>query len=522
LPANTTVSVNTLNLVGRGSIGNAGSAADFRGWNGLTTLNATASGTGAGGNGLINVVADSGTAVNLTANDAYATTQGMSSQVGAITLSGGSTAVITQNLSTADGSAISGGGITLNGSNATGSVTVTQSAAVSGQITDSAVILNDISANSSTLTGSLSTVVLNNYGSGSVINDNAIRFLTLSGTGGTLTINDSNTSAGAATTNSGATVPVSTLYLVLTGLSAAGDDTITDLNAEITSLNIVTAGTVGSTLNGFVDSHLTSISVQGTSALTLLNPSASLTSYTVTGSNASLTVAGHSDAAVAKLTLSGAVTYTGTSDAVSSGITLAAGSDNSNISFSTTGALSGSNSNTFTLGNGNNTLSDIVLNAAGTTTITTGSGSNQISTGSNTVNITLGSHAAGVIDSVSVGASSNGGLGILTTIAGVHAGDKVSIADVVQFNSAGVSASIVAASGGDATTLAGWVNAALSGQGANLQTHAETWFNFGGNTYLIEQANSQGSAFAAGDALVKLVGTLNESAAVLNGHAVTL
>jgi hypothetical protein len=533
LPANTTVSgVNTLNLASYGSIGSTGSADDFSAWSGLTTFNATASGTGIGTNGLVNVTAGNGTAVNLTANDAYTTTNGISSQVGAITVSGGSIITITQNLGAADGSAtginngagaISGGGITVNGGSATTSVTVTQSAAISGQLTDSAVILNDLSANSAMLGGSLSTVVLNNYGGGSRLNDNAIRFLTLSGTGGTLTLNDSNTSSTA--TSSSATVPVTTLYLTVTGLSAAGDNTVTDLNAEITTLNIITAGTVSSTLNGFVDANLTSISVQGTSALTLLNPSASLTSYTVTGSTAALTVAGHSDAVEASLTLSGAVTYTSTADTVSTGITLAAGSDNSNIRFSTTGALSGSNTNSFVLGNGNNTLSDIIAAGVGnssTTSVTVGTGSNQISTGSNTVYIVVGSHAAGTTDSISVGASANGSLSAITTISGAQAGDMIAMADATQFIGAGVSAANVTASGGSITALTGWVNAALSAQGANLQSHGLTWFSFGGNTYLVEQANSQGSVYTAGDTLVKLVGKVNASAALLNGHVVTL
>jgi hypothetical protein len=526
LPANTTISgVNTLNLASRGSIGSATSADNFSTWSGLTTLNATVTGNGANAsiNGMINVTVGNSTAVNLTANDAYITTttyNSSNSLVGAITVNGGSIITITKKLGTPTGSAIVSGGITANGGSATTSATVTQTAAVSGKVTDGAVTLNDISANSTTLAGSLSTVVLNNYGSGSVINDNAIRFLTLSGTGGTLSINDSNTSG--STTSGIATAPISTLYLTVSGLSAAGDNTVTDLNAEITSLNIITAGTVNSTLNGFVDSHLASISVQGTSALTLLNPATSLTSYTVADSTSSLTVAGHSDAAAASLALSGAVTYTGTSDAVTTGITVTAGSDNSNISFSTTGALSGTNKDTFTLGNGNNTLSDIVSNASGTTSITVGTGSNQISTGSDTVNITLGKHAAGVIDSFNVGASANGSLSVITAITGAQQSDTLSIADATQFIGAGVTAANVTASGGDSTTLAGWVNAALSTQGANLQSHAITWFSFGGNTYLLEQAGLQGNAFAAGDTLVKLVGTLNENAAVLNGHAVTL
>jgi hypothetical protein len=223
------------------------------------------------------------------------------------------------------------------------------------------------------------------------------------------------------------------------------------------------------------------------------------------------------------------VTYTGNADAVSTGITLTAGSDNSNnISFATTGALSGSNSNSFTLGNGNNTLSDIVTAQSGsingTTSITIGTGSNQISTGSDTVNITLGKHAAGVIDSFNIGASANGSQSVITAIIGAQQSDTITIADATQFIGAGVSTTNLTAIGATAVgaTLANYVNAALSTQGANLISHGETWFNFGGNTYLVEQAGSQGSAFAAGDTLVKLVGSLNESAAVLTGHAVNL
>jgi autotransporter passenger strand-loop-strand repeat protein len=402
LPSGISVSgVNTVNLTASGSIG---SADDFSGWSGLTTLYAAVSGTGSVANGLVNVTAGNGTAVNLTANDVYSTTSGQSSQtVGTITLNGGSTDRITENIGATDGSAIIGGVITVNGGSNTTGVSVTQSPAVSGQVTDGAVVLNDVSANSASLTGVLSNVSLNNYGSGSAINDNALSALSLSGAGGTLTLNNSNVAASS-----------STLQLTLNGLSAAVDNTITDRNSEIVTLNINNTGTTASTLSGFNDSHLSSVNLQGSSGFTLLNPIASVTSYS------------------------------------------------------------------------------------------------------------LGSHTG--VDSLSMAANSSGSVGNLTTISGAQHGDQLIIADATQFNNTAITATNVTASGGDPATLAGWVNAALSAQGANLPSHGVGWFTFNNKTYLIEQAHSPGAAFTSGDTLVQLVGTgtTNESVATISGHTLTL
>jgi hypothetical protein len=43
--------------------------------------------------------------------------------------------------------------------------------------------------------------------------------------------------------------------------------------------------------------------------------------------------------------------------------------------------------------------------------------------------------------------------------------------------------------------------------GGNLAQHGVGAFQFLGNTYLVEQANTQGSAFNTGDTLVELSGT---------------
>jgi len=47
----------------------------------------------------------------------------------------------------------------------------------------------------------------------------------------------------------------------------------------------------------------------------------------------------------------------------------------------------------------------------------------------------------------------------------------------------------------------------LGGGGGNLANHGIAAFQFGGNTYLVEQALGQGSAYGTGDTLVQLSGT---------------
>jgi hypothetical protein len=119
-------------------------------------------------------------------------------------------------------------------------------------------------------------------------------------------------------------------------------------------------------------------------------------------------------------------------------------------------------------------------------------------------------------------AIASGSLSNPTLDSNPHAGDVINIADALSFASTSVSSANVIAAGGDATTLAGWVAGALSSAGADLAQHQIAWFNYAGNTWLVEQANAQGAAFGAGDTLVELVGSFNESSARLLGHGLVL
>jgi hypothetical protein len=120
----------------------------------------------------------------------------------------------------------------------------------------------------------------------------------------------------------------------------------------------------------------------------------------------------------------------------------------------------------------------------------------------------------------------NSDLSNLTVISSAVSGDKLTIADASSFNATALTASAVTAIAGDATQLSSWVAAALSTSknAGDLAQHGLEWFTFNNNTYLLEQANSKGSAYASGDTLIELVGVHNEATATFNAttHVLTL
>jgi S-layer protein len=132
-----------------------------------------------------------------------------------------------------------------------------------------------------------------------------------------------------------------------------------------------------------------------------------------------------------------------------------------------------------------------------------GRGSDHVLVGTGNYAISYGTHAAGA-DTTSVGA--NASLTSLTIISGVVLGDHLQIADATAFSATGITASQVTAAGSSAATLAGWVNGALGAAGGHIAQHSAGWFQFDGNTYVIEQAATTGTAFGVGDTLVELVG----------------
>ena len=179
------------------------------------------------------------------------------------------------------------------------------------------------------------------------------------------------------------------------------------------------------------------------------------------------------------------------------------------ISYSTTLATD-SNGDVFVANDGNNTVEELSPTWTPTTIST-------ISTNSNTQIIVTSTPN-------SLTATTNASLTNPTIDSTPHTGDLITIPDTTSFDSTAITTANVSAAGGSVTTLAGWVAGAFSTLGAGIAPHEIAWFQFSGNTYLVEQAHAQGTAFAfgIGDTLIELVGTLNESSASLNGHVLTI
>ncbi len=164
-----------------------------------------------------------------------------------------------------------------------------------------------------------------------------------------------------------------------------------------------------------------------------------------------------------------------------------------------------------TAGNGNNQIS--ATGSHDTLAITLGSGSNVVVTSDGASgSVTFGAHSG--TDSVSVGVVDGlTSYSNLVVISGLNNAGTDSIAFSDTAGSAAsivqVTAANVTASGGNATSLSDWFAAAAGKGGVVTQTaHGLEWFQFGGNTYLIETstANDTGKLFVT-DSAVELTGT---------------
>ena len=160
------------------------------------------------------------------------------------------------------------------------------------------------------------------------------------------------------------------------------------------------------------------------------------------------------------------------------------------------------------LDNGGNTISKYLVSTPTPHTVTDNSSIDFVNAGSSpTTNYTVSPSA----------------LSSPNVILAPNQSDTITIADAGSFVSTAITSSQVTASGNVTTTLAGWVNGVLSSAGGNLASHAVAWFQFGGDTYLLEQAGATGSAYTASDTLVQLVGvTTSEATAGFTGHTITL
>jgi S-layer protein len=103
---------------------------------------------------------------------------------------------------------------------------------------------------------------------------------------------------------------------------------------------------------------------------------------------------------------------------------------------------------------------------------------------------------------------------VFTTITGMGAGDKLNLnATVASGRMSSTQTTFGAAVTGGAT-LADMIDMAAAGNGSTITIF--TWFQYGGDTYIVHD-NSAGATFVDGtDTLVKLKGMIDLSAATIN------
>ena len=168
-------------------------------------------------------------------------------------------------------------------------------------------------ATATTSSNTITSVTLNNYDD-AVLRTNALTSLTLGGVGGTVAITNAATTAATNTTlnltlNGTKTDGLTGSNLGITnwfprtgganttgtttidpGIGAIGNNTITDTNNEITTVNVTVNS--DSYLYGIADTALTTLNVSGAGVLTLGSVIPSITTIAVSGA-AGLQTAGH-------------------------------------------------------------------------------------------------------------------------------------------------------------------------------------------------------------------------------------
>jgi S-layer protein len=335
---------------------------------------------------------------------------------------------------------------------------------------------------------------------------------TLTSTSTSLTVIDNdaaavylNTIADTALTTATFTNSVNTkaaVFDVGAGLNDAGLATL-NLNGNVqigVSSDSVTSGitVAGATDNAAVYFNASGVTASGkTDSITLGNGSDSVTlsGAAVAGSTQTIVLG------------SGTTDWVNTSSLGTVNVTVAGGT-------SSTDHITANSASTvhITAGNGTDTISATATGAS--ITVVAGTGSNSVTIGADTSGtISFGTHTG--TDTVSLGASGTS-LTAIEKITGLN--DSATTTDTITFSGetantlvgfTQVTAGSVVASGGNTTLLSSWVAAAdgASGSAVTGAAHNVTWFQFQGNTYILETVAAGTGTLASGDTLVELVGT---------------
>jgi len=365
--------------------------------------------------------------------------------------------------------------------------------------------------------------------------------LALTGAGTAYTIGNSAFASGTSdTVNLGLTDGSGAgVSFAATGITASGVE-----NFVITTAD--TQATPTGTFNDLVTvlgNSAKTITVSGNAGLTLTAASTALTSVDASGITGTTTggFSWTSGALAAAATVKGSVAGANTVDAsaATGGAVTYTGGTGNDVFTATNGKANvvtlGDGTNSATVSSGNNTITggtgaDTVIATTGNNTVTLGNGANAFTATSGNNTYTGGTG----VDTVTVG----GGLNVLTLGTG---------ADVVSITAAGANVNtyttITDAAAGDSITFANkgtetfnttkvalastavfqdYANAVVAAGGNASTNGAFGWFQFGGDTYLVESQHDGSTvpSFTNGiDFVVKLTGLIDLSTATGAGTA---
>lgn len=199
-----------------------------------------------------------------------------------------------------------------------------------------------------------------------------------------------------------------------------------------------------------------------------------------------------------------------------------------------TGAAAGNGNNTVTggsgvdtikLGNGNNTIDVgagnnvvIVGNGNNTITATTGQQDITVGTGQNVITIAVDTGDADII-TVAAPTTAN----TYSTITGLTAGDKLNFAEQGTEVWLGGTATTAKISLNPGTALfADYISAATSGNATAGAHGVFSWFQFGGDTYVVQDNSNADGYVNNADIVVKLTGLVDLATSTLGDHVITL
>lgn len=385
-------------------------------------------------------------------------------RMGDITVKGGSTVTVTQAATNAVNTTAIMGSVTVTGTVNTTKVTINNASAATadgstaGVVNTSSVYIYDVNQ------GSVSTTVgkITNAsikGVGTVvIYDNALSDLSITEASGQLAIQNSSALAIGD--------KVQTLNLTV---NAANFVRVQDENIY-TTLNVITTGK-DSTFGNIADSALTTLNVSGSQTLTL----------TSTAGMTALNTAKVSGSAGLTADLSGATVTSIDASGTSGNMTVTLNANKASY-------IGGSGNDTVTIG--------VLTQAA---SIDVGSGNDQLKLNG--------------VQTTKLGFASVTGMSVGT-------GDKIDFSAAKAGGVANTGQTTLGAKITGQVSLDAYLDAATAGDGST--TAILSWFQFGGDTYVVQDTSANATFEAGKDSVVKLSGTLELAASAIASGVLSL